>query len=168
MQNFVYVYSHVGSWHRRHILYRNCRPVMEQPSGCPLLTLEVIKIFRKFKWTVQTDAHGSKLYYRTRSCKPLPCLLTQYPLSHPLSKIKECVVEPPPSCKPTPTTFAHFPAKPTRVSYTSEYGTCTRTLQVVCMYMYTCTVMDKRHIGVGFDWVTWRLMLQGRLVSWWI
>ena len=28
----------------------------------------------------------------------------------------------PPSCKPPPTTFAHFPAKPPRAAYTSEYG----------------------------------------------
>ena len=34
--------------------------------------------------------------------------LTEFYLSHPLSKIKECIVEPP------PTTFAYFSAKPPR------------------------------------------------------
>ena len=48
------------------------------------------------------------------------CLWTQFPLSHPLSKIKEYIVEPRPSCTPPPTTFADFPAKRLRAGYTSD------------------------------------------------
>ena len=52
-----------------------------------------------------------------------PIYFDKISLSHPLSKIKENILEPPPSCKPHPTTFAYLSAKPLRAAYTSEYGT---------------------------------------------
>ena len=43
----------------------------------------------------------------------------------------------PPSCKPPPTTFAHFPAKPPRAAYTSEYGILWCANFAVCLTVYT-------------------------------